>query len=346
MGYKVVAWNKIKWQKDPTSGCVYLSPEDNINLQHAVNHFMRDPMRSAKQVLAKIQEFTSAGDFPTGVREIIDKFHQISAYDFGYRDLFATKDRTNTQDDGFKVADVLDGLTFRQIIPGEKAYIYQMSGSEVTVQYNMYGGGLGWHRTLLDDGQYWELEDTAISFRNKSYASIAQIHYALIEAVGAAQNIAWQAPDPAALATTDRTYTANRDAQTINAAIINLMSNLSTKGYSNVGSDGMTTEVIISCPIQLYMRIRRALSLTLDSYSDSENHVIPISIRVIPTTMYTSTTQYYVIVPGNKMISATRMNPTTFTGFDKLSYTDAAVMWYRFAATIADQEQVQRCAIA
>jgi hypothetical protein len=217
-----------------------------------------------------------------------------------------------------------------------------MWGSEVTVNFALYGGGLGWSRLLFDDKEYWTLEDNAVEFQNKTYEDKARAHYALIEAVGVGQNLAWQNPDPAALPNTDALYTANRDAQTMNAASQQIILDCKDKGY---GISPESTPFIVLCPLQLRGRIRKALNVMQQAVAGSKTQ-IDYQFQQITTTMLATTNVYYVILPKKKLKSGNRMNPTVFDQFDLKSYSDISVVWMRYGAAIGDQEQIIRCATA
>jgi hypothetical protein len=296
----------------------------------------------AQRIQKALQAFGSSGDFPAAANQILEKFHATPAYDTGFEEIFDIRDFTGTSESGFDILDVEDGLAFAQVALGDKALIFKMAGTKVSVAFNIYGGGLGWSRTLIDDKKYWTLEDNAAAFVNKAAEHKAASFYALIEAIGAGQNIAWQAPDPAALANTDVLYTANRDAQTLNLAAQTMFLNLKDKGY---GITPANTPVLIVTPLQLVGRLNKALGLLLQGFAGSPNQV-SYKFRLVPTTMFGATNVYYPCIPKIKAKGGNRMNLTIYNKFDEEAYTDIAVGWMRYGGAIGDQEQFQRCAIA
>ncbi len=309
----------------------------------AVQYFATErPKIEAERYKKALQAFGSAGDFPAAAHQILEKFHAVPAYDTGYEEIFDVRDFTQTTESGFDILDVEDGLTFAKVPLGEKAHIFKMAGTKVSVEFDIYGGGLGWSRLLIDDKKYWTLEDNAVAFVNKSAEHQAACFYALIEAVGAAQNIAWQAPDPAALAAADALYTANRDSQTLNLAAQTILLDLQDKGY---GVTAANASFIVLSPLQLIGRLNKALGLLLQGFAGSPNQV-GYKFRLLPTTMLVATTAYYTILPKIKAKGGNRMNLTIFNKFDEEAYADIAVGWGRFGGAIGDQEQFKRCAIA
>jgi hypothetical protein len=311
----------------------------------ALQYFMQAPEREAKalhgKVTAAIQAFGTSGDFPTRINEIFEKFHLTTMYDAGWEQVFDVKDFTGTNEAGWDIVDVEDGLTFRKVPIDGKARIYKMAGAKVSVEFDIYGAGLGWHRTLIDDKKWWTLEDNAVAFRNKYYSDKAAIFYALIEAVSSAQNVTWQNPEPSTLANTNELYTANRDAQTLNKAVETLIGNVKDKGYGIT----LATPFIVLTSYQIAGRINRALSLMLQAVAGSATQAIYRFTPVV-TTMLASSSYYYVILPKVKAQAGNRMDLTIFNKFDEESYSDVAIGWGRYAGAIGDEEQFQRCAIS
>jgi hypothetical protein len=309
----------------------------------AVQYYATErPKEVARKYKAAIQAFGAAGDFPAVTNQILEKFHALPSYDNGFEEIFKFTDFTGTNESGFDVLDVEDGLTFAEVPIGEKALIYKMAGSKVSVSFGMYGAGLGWHRTLIDDKKYWTLEDNAVAFVNKAAQHKASCYYALIEALGAGYNITWQNPDPAALANTDALYTANRDTQTLNKAAETKFLAVKDKGYGVTPSN---TTLIVLTPLQLVGRLNKALGLLLQGFAGSPNQV-SYKFRLLPTTMLDTATVYYVCIPNVKAKAGNRMNLTIFNKFDEEAYADIAVGWERHGGAICDSDQFARCAIS
>jgi hypothetical protein len=290
---------------------------------------------------AVLQAFGTPGDFETSVHQIIQKYQALPVFDNGYEQIFDMVDARNSNDDGFTIYDIEDGLSFSKVPIGKPAQIYSMSGSKVDVGYDLYGAGLGWHRTMIDDRKFWQLENNAKVFINKSNYTKAASFWALLEAVGAGQDLVWQAAQPTALANTDPTYWANRDANTLNAAAEKIFTDVKEKGY------GVTynTPLVVACPFQLIGRLNRAMGLLMQGFAGSPNQVGYV-FRLIPTLMFASTSYYYVCLPKNKLVGGNRMDLKIFDEFKAETYSDVAYGWMRFGGAIGDQEQIVRCAIA
>ncbi len=315
-------------------------PTNRGKLMGALNHFMQAPA-VLPEVRAAIQHFGTTSDFPTSVLQVIEKYGLETNFDDGWMQIFDVMDMTNSGRNGFQILDVEDGLTFQKVKVGEKARIYKMSGEKVTVNFDMYGAGLGWHRTLFDDREYWTLEDNAKAFRNKSMADKAQTYYDLIDAISSAQDLAWQAVTPSGVANTDQNYNAIRDMNTINKACEEIFLAVKNKGYGV----SVRSQFVILAPIQLMARLNRAVGMLNSGISGGFNGV-QYNVRVVYTTMLASTSKYYVCLPKLKAKAANRMNLTVFDQFDPTSYSDIAVGWMRHGGAIGDVTQFKRCATA
>lgn len=311
--------------------------EPNPLFAHA-QEFMED-RKNHQEMVQKIQEFTAASDFPTSILPVVQKYDQLTYYDNSYEQVFDIRDFSATRRNGFDILDIANNVQFNATPLGKKAKLYQMSGEKSHVYFERYAGGLNWDRMLFDDEEYLTIESLAKAYRNAAYQARAAVFYALVEAIGAAQNIAWQA-SPDTLVAGTKGYLASRDAATMNLAAQTIILNVLNRGY---GVTPQNTTFIVLTPLQLRGRIKQALAIAYDNPGASP--AVDYKFQQVTTTMLQTTDVYYVILPKNKMIGGYRMDLTTFTDFDILSYTDAQVGWMRYGGAIGDTQQLQRCAI-
>jgi len=288
---------------------------------------------------ARMQYFATLNDFPATPKDVVDKYHELTPFDTGYEEIFNVRDYSNSRKDGFAIDTVRGFLTFKKMLTGEKLEVFQMEGEREYVFFDYYGGALGWHRKLFENQDYWGLEENAIEFRNEAYRIRAATFYALIEAVAPlkAADILWQA-HPDGVAAGNRGYLAGRDAATLNLAAQTILLALQGKGY---GVSAQNVSFIILAPIQLRARIKQALAYTYDNVGGSPT-IIDYNFRPIFTTMLTTLDHYWVIFPKKKLVAGYRMDLTTFTDFDILSYTDTVAGWMAFGGAIADTDQLER----
>jgi hypothetical protein len=283
--------------------------------------------------LVHSRNFATTAEFPASILPVIEKVHIIPDYDNGYEQIFDIRDYSGSRRNGFTVRAVRGGLTFNQVLVGEKLKVYQMYGDQGHCYFSFYGGALGWHRQLFDDEDYWTIEDNAIEFRNKAYYTRAATFYALIEAVGDSKGCC----DYIAASCDDCDATARADAESINRAATALLVQNKDKGY---GLNPATTGFIVLAPLHLRGRIRQALGVNLQSFQGSEK-VVDFRFTQITSLMLTNNDRFYVILPKVGAKGGYRMDLTLFSDFDILSYTDTVAGWMRYGGCVVDTDTIQ-----
>lgn len=310
-----------------------------------LQHLAKGPSLLAdKMIKAGVQMYTTKGDFPADVLDIIEKYHTgIEDIDVGWRSVFDVLDFQQTKKNGFKIRDVSSTLTFRKVPTGDKVEVYEMSGTDAEVPFDRFGGALGWDRTWFDDEDYWQATDTAMEFRNKYFNDMADVHYGLIEALGAGINLAWQVPSPTGLAATDAQYELSRDINTINEACRQMIENLDSEGMSVTPN----TQLGVLAPLALRARLNRAQGAQMGMASLRNPTQVEFALAPpIYTTRLTSNTVYYIFLPGKKSKSGIRQDLTMFADFDILAYADVTAGWGRYGAGIGESQQFARCSIS
>lgn len=297
----------------------------------AFQHFMQLPSTD-KKYAAALQQFTTKGDFPAEILQVLEKVHATPDWDNGYEQIFDIRDFTSTNQSGFDILDVSSGLTFAKVPVGDKIKIYKMEGAKASVTFDRYGGGLNWDRTWFDDRQYWQIEDTAIEFRNKAFSSRAANFYALIEAI-TGQDLAWQG--------SSSDSEVNRDIKTINTAAVNILTAVKDKGY---GANA-NTELVLLAPLALRDRVNKALTQLNQAFAGSSRSIV-FTVRPVFTLMLSSTSQYWMALPKKKTKGGYRQDLTLFNMFDPLAYADTVAGWMRYGGAIGDTDQFQKCAIS
>lgn len=322
----IADWNKVNL-KDPEGQRLFIE---------AVQYYMNRPKAEAERIKARVQEFTTPGDFPSTPLEAIARYHQVDEPDVGWEQVFEVIDFTGSKKNGFDILDVSSGLAFKAVMPGEKAEVYKISGEKVTVDFDLYGGALGWSKLWFDDEEYWKIEDTAKEFRAKWYANKAQAHYDLISASRADSDVAWQGGESDSK--------PERDAETINCACAAILQDMESLGLDvNANS-----RFVIVSPVQLMARLRNALNLTMAQSPSSEvnfNISLAVTTRLKNQALtQAETSQYFVCLPGRKIKSGLRMDLTVLSEPDILAYAETVAGWGRYGAAVAETKQTRRCA--
>ncbi len=325
-GKMIADWSKVNLKE----------AEGQRQFLEAAQYFMDRPRMAAEQVRAKIQEFTTKGDFPSTPIEAIALYHQVEDPDIGWEQVFEIIDFTGSRKNSFDIVDVASGLSFKAVMPGEKAEVYKVSGEKVTVNFDLYGGALGWSKLWFDDEEYWKIEDAAKEFRARWYSNKAQAHYDLISASRADSDVSWQgdASDTKAV----------RDAETINYACASIIEDL-----KDLGMDvNANSRFVVVAPVQLMARLRNALNTTLSENATSEvnfNVGLAVTTRLKNQALsQAETSQYFVCLPGRKVKSGLRMDLTILSEPDILAYAETVAGWGRYGAAVGETKQLRRCA--
>lgn len=331
----------------------YRNPESRKNLAGALQYFCAMPNQFVPGQLAQVKEFVEAhdsvrkaqvqaftlpSDFPTYERaiEVLEKFHITPEWDNGFEQIFDIRDFSGSKASGFDVLDVQSGLTFNQVLPGEKIKVYEMSGAKERCYFNYYGGALGWHRGLFEDQEFWVAEDNAIEFRNKAYFTRAQVFYSLLAAVGDHKSCCSVVPAPSGCTGCDSD--AQSIAASINYAIETILTNCSGKGY---GLNPASTNFIVLNGIDMMGRVKQALAVRTQGFAESPR-VLNYPVSQITSLMPGGTANsILVILPKKKIKGGYRMDLTLFDDFDILSYTDTIAGWMRYGGCIGDLDQIE-----
>ncbi len=322
----------------------YADPKQRKQLIGALQFFMALPNKFVHPSLAKveefikahraIQEFTTYGDGWANEKaiSIVEKFHLATEYDNGYEQIFDIRDFSGTKANGFDVGGVSSGLTFAEVKVGEKLKVFQAAGAKYRCYFCWYGGALGWHRGLFEDGEWWTIEDNAIEFRNAAYSSRAATYYALLEAAADAKGCCSVVPSDCSDCTAD----ARQIARSINFAAMSILRQVAGRGYS---LNPQTTEFIVLTPLELRGRVKEALGVRTQAFADSTT-VRDYNFRQITSMMLTNTNRVMVILPGRTIKAGYRMDLTLFDDFDSLSYTENVAGWMRHGGCIGDLDQI------
>ena len=322
----------------------YTNKEQNRQLAGALKMYCALPNKFVPKELSKVQEFMTAhqkiqeftlmsdGWANEKAITIAEKFHLTPDYDNGYEQIFAITDYSGSKASGFDVAGVTSGLTFNEVKPGEKAKVYQFAGDKYRCYFCTYAAALGWHRQLFEDGDWWTIEDNAISFRDAAYSSRAGIYYALLEAAMDANGCCAVVSSDCSDCSAD----ARSIADSINYAALTILTNLAHHGY---GLNPQTTEFIVLTPLAMRGRVRQALGVTNQQYAGSPA-IIDYNFRQVTSMMLTHANRVAVILPKRTIKAGYRMDLTLFNDFDILSYTDTVAGWMRHGGCIGDLEQI------
>ena len=322
----------------------YRDPAQRKKLAGALQYFLALPNKFVHQRFSKVAEFvkqhrelqaftTMSDGYPNEKAiEVVEKFHMAAEYDNGYEQIFNIADFSGTKASGFDVSAVHSGITFSEILPGEKAKVFQFQGAKYRCYFCYYGAALGWHRQVFEDGDWWALEDNAIAFRSAAYSSRAAVYYALLEAAADASGCCTIAD----IECSDCSERARNVANAINACATSILEKVRNRGYN---LNPATTQFVVLTPLRLRGIVKEALGVKTQAF-DGSTPIVDFSFQQITSMMLSRTNRVMVILPGRTLKAGYRMDLTLFDNFDILSYTDTVAGWMRHGGCIGDIDQV------
>lgn len=249
-----------------------------------------------------------------------------AAMDMGYKQIFDNLDLTLSTTETFKLINVLNGVTFQQLKPGEKPKFYDLTSTNATVSRLIFGAAMA----MLDDwfkfNQFYQAERLVTSVKRKSASQKAKFHYDLFAALSSGIN---------------DTFVTD-DATTIDKSAAQIISDCKDKGYWN----GDEPRFVVLAHTSLKRRLMKAI-WPAAAVTGAMNLQGPVfNIQGLVLSPFVANTSYYLILPGNQIVSGTwedlNAEPERDAGVrgTNLSYREA------YNCSIGDSQQVRRCALS
>lgn len=203
----------------------------------------------------------------------------VKTPDRGYEVLFDEVDMRASSNDSFDILDVTGGVTFYQIKPGEEVKLSPIpKGALTSVKYLRLAGGLN----ILDDwlrfNKYYLIDELFEDTIRRWWDKKADIFYALLAALGAGIDQAFD---------TD-------DITTINNACATILANCKAAGLM---VDENPNFVITANP-SLKARLLKAMKTTFET--QGVNKQIVFNVPTFVQTGKIANTTYYVSLAGFK----------------------------------------------
>ena len=331
--------NEQHWKKLMHAFAYYLAKPSDFGVPGVVSDVELQNFRREKQKIYQLQNISQIDDFVERINTLMGSFKTMDIYDEGYKAIYEIAPLSG--DNGWDVRTITDSIVFSEMKEGQHISYYGWSDAIYRAYVKFYGGGVGIDRQTILSRQYANVEEGIMRLRNAAYLKMAAVAYALIEAIGAGQNIAWQTAVPA-VAVTDYKYNALRDALTIDLATRTLYENNKDKG---IMPRGLNTPFVILYPYQLDFRIRGALSVPMEAYMGSEK-ILNFNYVTVKTDMLSASNVYYVLIPKGKTQGRELLNLTQFAKFNQDNFQEQIADWMAFGFNIGDEEQFQRCLTA
>lgn len=313
---------------------------------HPVPGYSESPalqnLRRAQEELGSLQNISTTTAFEEHLEAVKKQFSVMETFadNDGYRLVYDMFDPSPLS--YWRVETQTHSVSAKRMYEGENLQYGGHADSSYLVDCYPYASGWALTRNLLKTRQWAKLEKGLINLRLTMLNKKRAVAYALIEAIGAGQNISWQVTG---IPTTDAAYNATRDALTITAAANSLYAANKNKIEYAVGGNLMTTPLVLMYPYQLDFRIRTALTLMLDAQKSAEKFVSAPIVK-IKTDQFAAATSYYLCIPKGKNEGGELMDIELFSQFNQTNYTREFASWQWFNFNIADEKQWQRCDIS
>lgn len=289
--------------------------------EHVNKHVqgIESPANRAK-IRASVKEFTTRADTSAWLSAInpVDFIQgDLKAIDVGWAAAFDVVDMRGQAQAGYDIPQATSGLTFAKIPEGTRALVYPISGTNLRLNFDTYGGGLGFSRAWFDDAEFYKVDNQALDFKSKEADAKATVMYALITANSTA--IAW-----------------STDIAAINLAV----STLITANFGVTPGINDATEFILYSHTSLKSRVLAALQ-AVQAYTTSKQivyNIKPVFSPYVPVGYLG-----WMVAPGKLNKYGIRMDLTLLNEMDITMYAETVVGWTRYNGYV-NSVQVNRIA--
>ena len=313
------------------------SREEQGMIKAALQAFMMKPVAEKKRIQGlqkQIQAVSVSTDFDLLTTNAFNVTVEEDNFDMGWEAAFQDVPR-DADKDFWELGTVVNGVTFKKILEGERVEVDTITGSKVNIYVDYYGGALGFTDKAIRFRKLAQMLDAARAFRNKFYANKADNHYLLIATAAALNVIAWQGVAGENQVT--------RDIQTINEGAFQLGDVNKDKGYGDMAN----------APLVMYAnpgdraRIEAAFIVTSNFLAtsagagESSQQITSQAIRRI----YTYNANILrgaplLVLPGRKSQKNEAMAPTSYVApEDVLTLNRVQSVWSIYGAGIGDTDQ-------
>lgn len=271
-----------------------------------------------KRILARVKEFTTAADTSAWLSAInpVDFIQtDLKAIDVGWAQAYDLVDMRGQAQAGYDIPKGTSGLTFSLVPEGGRALVYPIAGTNQRLNFDKYGGGLGFSRTWFDDAEFYKVDNQAKDFKTKEADAKAVVMYALISACSTP--IAW-----------------STDIAALNLAA----STLITSNFGTVPGISDATEFVLYSHTSLKARVMAAMA-AVTAYTTSKQ--IVFNVKPIFTPYVPSTYLGWMVAPGGQNKYGIRMDLTILNELDITMYAETAVGWTRYNGYINSAQVVR-----
>jgi len=297
-----------------------VEPEARAGMLADINDYFRDVMdpQNAVDTTLEGQKTREMGGFDVGGG---------SPLDFAYMALFKDVNLRASKSRFHEVVDITAGITFTELVDGEKAKVGKISSSSNTIQALKYGAALGILDRWIRYNEFFRIEEALQAAVKKYGYKQADMHYALIAALGAGIDEAFDT--------------------TVEKTIDNACASILEAVGDKYGLSDKTSFTILANRRNASI-IRKALAASFDK-PNANNGQIESNIGQFVITSNTSipaSAGAYVVLPEHSLESPTWRDLTSEEARNA-ARRGTDIHWSgEFNAAIGDSAQVRRIALA
>ena len=323
---------------DKKKGVVLNYRQQGTLLNRSIQAFMQGV--GSKEGERTIQAFEGSAELPVLTKDVFNVTQAVPVFDLAWQAAFQGI-QLQKGELSWEIADVSSGITFRLIPEFDKVDFYSLSGEKEVVPVQKYGAGLGLTWEVMEGRKLYQFVDQMLQARARLYELWANTHYALLDAAGALNIIAWQgaATDPV----------VDRDIATINLAYETLGNACKAKGYGDMANAPMLLYALPSRKA----RIMQALRATSVDMIRGRHSAVATGAFAGQTVEYNITPYFtwnanivaatpVLVLPGNKIQNSMYMQEMGLSERDIESLIELRTYWTAFGATVADTDQCSR----
>lgn len=288
-------------------------------------------LNAGHNALHRPVSLSSTGSFPAeqAAPSTVYVTGSNEAADLSWRRIFDAYDFRSTSEEGWRILDIFDAVTFRAYAAGERVELFGVSGTEAEFKFQLVGGGFQWLNTWLMDSKYYRVAQGLQAMAAGHFQRMAQTAYSVAFASGMT-------------AQTRRTDGANvfeNDVSTINDAATAILAGL----YETDKLQPVNPSFLLCYNANTAgypERVSRILSANYGQPNANATRQLaypfePLSSPHIPTGVF------YVVMPGRRFQMGDRMALTTQEVQDWKTFSGANVGWSRYGFARGNTRQVR-----
>lgn len=305
-----------------------------------LQYYLRTMGQLNPKVRARVQELEGGGDFSAASKLIVGSIVAEGVQvDQGYLSCFDWRPEAANKDagGGLEVKDVTSGIEWAEYIAGQPIRVTGVSGVARTITWKLYAALHAFNEFDFKRGNYYSMQSEARMMGLAYWAAKAAYFYGLIEAT--TKTVAFKG--------TAADSTVVRDIYTIAYAIDNIIAWGKTKKLPISRKDMF---VILAPDLNsVTARVNTALALQRGWANNLDQVALDYRARVVTSPSLTATAQYYVILPGWKLIAGDYLDMTIEPPSRDVRVAGVGIAVAgnaAYAGSVGDDNQIQKCSMS